>query len=153
MTMHLAKGLSLINTKKPKAKKLTEAKRQKFEVQWRQHNKEMRRKNLHTCQFNTLNDYIDYIHGRYKPKNPTECVVSIPWHQSGIYRRETPDFPSLKSKDSFGPCTKKEPMRYTGERKLLGIATLHKSNMVPIFDDGEGSGKKQAEDIAKMRRN
>jgi hypothetical protein len=41
---------------------------------------------------------------------------------------------------------KKEAKVYNGERKLLGIATMHKSNLVPVFD------KESAEDIAKMRR-
>lgn len=40
----------------------------------------------------------------------------------------------------------KKPQQYSGERKLLGIATLHKSNMVPVFDEQD------AKDIAKMRR-
>ena len=35
---------------------------------------------------------------------------------------------------------------YSGERKLLGIATMHKSNMVPVFS------KEDAESISKMRR-
>ena len=43
---------------------------------------------------------------------------------------------------------KKEPLQYTGERKLLGIATMHKSNAVPIFE----SDKEHAVDIARMRR-
>lgn len=43
---------------------------------------------------------------------------------------------------------RKEPMQYTGERKLLGIATMHKSNMVPIFEED----KEHAIDIARMRR-
>ena len=41
---------------------------------------------------------------------------------------------------------KKEANVYSGGRKLLGIATLHKSNMVPVFD------KESAIEIAKMRR-
>jgi len=48
-------------------------------------------------------------------------------------------------KDSMG---KKENLQYTGERKLLGIATMHKSNAVPIFE----SDKEHAIDIARMRR-
>ena len=43
---------------------------------------------------------------------------------------------------------KREPMQYTGERKLLGIQTMHKSNMVPIFEED----KEHAIDIARMRR-
>lgn len=50
-----------------------------------------------------------------------------------------------KVKDSMG---RKEPLQYTGERKLVGIATMHKSNAVPIFE----SDKEHAKDIARMRR-
>lgn len=38
---------------------------------------------------------------------------------------------------------------YSGERVLLGVATMHKSNMVPVFADK----KEDAKDIANMRRN
>ena len=46
-------------------------------------------------------------------------------------------------------------MQYTGERRLVGIATMHKSNMVPIFaDDDDKSIPKQAKsEISTMRRN
>ena len=43
-------------------------------------------------------------------------------------------------------CTKQEPMKYTGTL-VKGIATMHKSNAVPVISQQE------AEDIAKMRRN
>jgi len=45
-----------------------------------------------------------------------------------------------------GVCAKPDEKVYSGERKLLGIATMHKSNMVPVF------AKQDAEDIARMRR-
>ena len=45
-----------------------------------------------------------------------------------------------------GVYAKPEEKVYSGERKLLGIATMHKSNMVPVF------AKQDAEDIARMRR-
>jgi len=51
-----------------------------------------------------------------------------------------------KSGMAPGACAKPEEKVYSGERKLLGIATMHKSNMVPVFD------KQNAEDIARMRR-
>lgn len=44
-----------------------------------------------------------------------------------------------------GDCTKKEPIMYTGT-KVKGIATMHKSNAVPVFSDDE------AIEISKMRR-
>ena len=50
-----------------------------------------------------------------------------------------------KQSNSMG---RKEPQTYTGERKLVGIATMHKSNAGPIFE----SDKDHAKDIARMRR-
>ena len=47
-----------------------------------------------------------------------------------------------------GNTAKQETKVYSGERKLMGIATMHKSNAVPVFEDD----KKLAKDIAKMRR-
>ena len=41
---------------------------------------------------------------------------------------------------------KKQAFTYSGERKLLGIGMLHKSNLVPVWD------KEDAKEIAKMRR-
>lgn len=63
-----------------------------------------------------------------------------------VIRRDTgPHIPSLDSGHT-GAVTVKAPMQYTGT-KVKGIATMHKSNAVPVFTDEE------AIDIARMRRN
>ena len=59
------------------------------------------------------------------------------------YRRETPHIPSLNS--GAGVATKSAPKVYTGTL-IKGIATMHKSNAVPILNDQD------AIDIARMRR-
>ena len=51
----------------------------------------------------------------------------------------------IKSVDTGGNATVKEAKVYTGT-KVKGIATMHKSNAVPVFSDQE------AIDISKMRR-
>ena len=51
----------------------------------------------------------------------------------------------LKSIDTGGNATLKPAKVYTGT-KVKGIATMHKSNAVPVFSD------EQAIDISKMRR-
>ena len=51
----------------------------------------------------------------------------------------------IKSVDTGGNATLKPAKVYTGT-KVKGIATMHKSNAVPVFSDEE------AVDIAKMRR-
>lgn len=65
---------------------------------------------------------------------------------------EIPDYstgPRMTSDKIAGNGPAKKSNVYSGERKLLGIATMHKSNMVPIFADK----KEDAKDIANMRRN
>jgi hypothetical protein len=62
------------------------------------------------------------------------------------YARPSPDIPSLNSRGEVP--TKPEPKVYRGQRKLLGVATMHKSNMVPVFADNP----EEAVEIAKMRR-
>ena len=51
----------------------------------------------------------------------------------------------IKSVDTGGNATLKPAKIYTGT-KVKGIATMHKSNAVPVFSDEE------AVDIARMRR-
>ena len=41
---------------------------------------------------------------------------------------------------------KKQAFTYSGERKLIGIGLLHKSNLVPVWDEQD------AKEISKMRR-
>ena len=64
-------------------------------------------------------------------------------------------FPEYKTKGDMPKTSDKmvkfsgraEQQHYSGERKLLGIGMLHKSNLVPVFD------QQDAIDISKMRRN
>jgi len=57
--------------------------------------------------------------------------------------RETPRYQSLDT--GFVPLTKNIPFSYTGD-KMKGVATMHKSNAVPVFSD------KEAKEISSMRR-
>lgn len=147
MTMHLAQGLTTINTKKRKKKNLTQSQLDKLEVQWRQHNKDCRRKHLHDLQFKEFKDYVDYIQGNTRKRK--EEKEFKPYAPTQPYVRNTESHPSLQTSDKIpanGSTAKREPLKYTGDL-IVGIATMHKSNAVPVM-----RGTKQAEDIAKMRR-
>jgi len=74
-------------------------------------------------------------------KHAGKSVNSIP-----DYREGSRGLPTSDKICGHGPA--KESMTYSGERQLLGIATMHKSNMVPVFADK----KEDAKDIANMRR-
>jgi hypothetical protein len=67
---------------------------------------------------------------------------SVPVPKIPEYRK-TPQYASLDT--GFVPITKSLPNVYTGD-KMKGIATMHKSNAVPVFTDNE------AKEISSMRR-
>ena len=145
MTMSLVGPyLTTTNYKKRKAKKLTDNQRLKLEQEWRAYNKRMRRMNCHSAQFDTFEQYLSYTRGEHKPRKQKEEFK--PYTSTEPVRRETQDIPSRG--DGIGNGFKREAHVYSGERQLLGVATMHKSNMVPIFADN----KEAAVEIARMRR-
>jgi hypothetical protein len=82
--------------------------------------------------------------GKSKKKKDFK-VITLPGVVTKPYIRETKHYPSLDS-GNFGPVTTGRTTQvYTGD-KMLGVATMHKSNMVPIFTD------ESAIEIAHMRR-
>ena len=114
------------------------------EMQWRSYNKDMRRKNMHSLQFKTLQNYVEYITGNM-PKIKKEFVEYAP---TKPYVSNTKEYRSLQTSDTIpGACARKEIPTYTGDL-IVGIATMHKSNLVPVM-----RGTSQAKDIAQMRRN
>ncbi len=60
------------------------------------------------------------------------------------FRRQHDRKPSVAA-GGIGNALLKEPQKYSGT-KMLGIATLHKSNAVPVFSEEE------IVDISHMRR-
>lgn len=59
--------------------------------------------------------------------------------------RETRDIPSRDTGHKGAVTVGTKQMRYTGD-KMLGVATMHKSNIVPIFND------ESAVQVSQMRR-
>ncbi len=116
MTMHLVRGMSTTNTRKRKPKKKSKS----LLAAEAAHQKYLEKTGI----------------GKKKTtvKAKTETV------------KKTNDNMIPLSNNISGVAPKREANVYSGQRKLLGIATMHKSNMVPVFE------QKDAEDIAKMRR-
>jgi len=146
MTMSLVGPyMTTTNYKKRKAKKLTPNKLEALRADWRKYNKDMRRKNMHSLQWEDFDDYVAYVQGN-PPKRKNEKQEFTTYTPKEPMRRETPQIPSRG--DGIGNGFKREANTYSGERQLLGVATMHKSNMVPVFADQ----KEQAKEIASMRR-
>ena len=142
MTMSMCgPGLTTTSYKKRKQSKRTKNQQLQFVQQHREYNKSMKRIHAHD-QMMSLEEYDLYVRGMWKPK----AKKFKEYTPSTVFTETRTQYPSAG--DGIGVATKKEAMQYTGERKLLGIATMHKSNMVPIFEDN----KHEAIEIARMRR-
>lgn len=145
--MHLAQGLSTTRTSRRKQKPLTQKELQDYTVRWREHNKDLRRRYLHSMQYDKLDDFISYCMGqKYIPQKNI-----VPKVKNTAHRKDNAHIPSHEICVKGG-LAKPETKVYTGERKLVGIATMHKSNMVPVFEDESGSARKEASELASMRR-
>mgnify|MGYP000559918468 CR=1 FL=1 len=126
MSMHLVGPyMTTTSYKKRKAKKKTQ---KQIEAEAR-HEKWLRKMNAHPEQI-----------ARNKEKNANISILSVPDYSSSGNSIPTSD---VIPGGSTAPA---ERQIYSGERRLLGVATMHKSNMVPVFDSED------AKDIAKMRR-
>lgn len=133
MTMHLLGPAYTTTNTKTRKTKTSNPKYHKYCMDWLEYNKQMKRIGSKT---KTLDEYIAYREGRYKPKLRG---VKQPVYKPDNHRELYP------SQGELGLTFAKKPNTYTGD-KLLGIATLHKSNMVPVFS------QEDAEDISRMRR-
>jgi hypothetical protein len=87
---------------------------------------------------------------KWATQTPSELSVSKSTSLSSTYSLKIPEGRNttahIKSVDTgLGNAVLKPSKQYTGT-KVKGIATMHKSNAVPVFSDEE------AIDISKMRR-
>jgi hypothetical protein len=116
--MHLVRGMTSINTKKRRAKKKPgEAKAIE------EHNKWLRKRGLHPDQL------------KLKEKSSGQVIPNYAETRTKI-----------KTSDIVTPIAgKRAAQEYSGDY-VIGIATLHKSNLVPV---GRGQSP---EELAKMRR-
>lgn len=138
MTMHLLRGVSSNNTRKPTFK-LTKKKEAEWMQDWQRDNKYRKSQGMNKISFE---EYCDNRLGKVKS---VKQAVKLAPEPSKIYRKSSTDnIPSLNT--NIGNTYKKETMTYDGERQLIGIAVLHKSCLQPVFS------KDVAEEIAKMRR-
>lgn len=139
MTMHLMRGLSTLNTRKPTIK-MTKARLAKWKEDWQLDSKWRKQAGMPKL---TFDQYCDYVTGKVKHPKPKfkELKVSANYRTLDNHRIKYPSRPMTS-----GDAPKKESMQYSGERTLLGIAVMHKSNLVPVFSTEE------ATDISRMRR-
>jgi len=146
MTMHLAQGLNTIRNRKYKPK-MTKANIAKWEKGLIDHNKQCKRMGDPKI---TFEQYVDLCHG-ISPKKDLRADRSTFTVRKSLAQQQIEEFNKKYPSQPMSPtgnhnCGKKETMKYTGDL-ITGIATMHKSNAVPVM-----KGTTQAVDIARMRR-
>ena len=136
-SMHLVPGMTSLNTKKAKVK-ITKSRMLELKEEHRLHNKKYKNdKILAPHMVMDFDTYLKFRFGKLKHKKKDRGEY-VPNNAVSTTRTKTKIEPHV--------CAKKEPKVYDGERKLIGIGILHKSNLVPIFDE------EHAKDLSKMRR-
>lgn len=147
MTMHLMQGLSTLRTTKPKVGKMTKTQLKKYQAELRDYNKRMKQAHQHD-QCMDIEQYIAWVHGQTARKKPAQYqtpdeVKTFDWNPKGYRRDNAAHIPSNNT--GVGNALAAPKKEYTGTL-IQGIATMHKSNAVPVINQEE------AESIAKMRR-
>ena len=144
MSMHLVGPyLTTTNYRKRKSK-VTQSQMNRWMDDWREKCKQNKRLGLAK---QTLEEYVDALHGRVKAEKPKFVPLSA--RDDEIMNRIRQHKELYPSGNGFGTpssTAKKEAQKYTGTL-IKGIATMHKSNAVPVID------QKQAIEISQMRRN
>lgn len=155
MSMHL-EGPALTTTSYKKRKEtITKAKQAQLESDWRDRNQRLKGMGLPK---ETFEQFLDWVYGRGKKekektnsgKKVTKTTSALP---KGLPTSETNRDVSSETNTQnrsrkewiTGAVSSPAAKVYTGT-KVKGIATMHKSNAVPIFTDEE------AIEVARMRR-
>ena len=137
MTMHLVRGMYGIRTGKPSFK-LTKKKQAEWEFDWLADNRQRKAQGMPKI---TFEEYCLNRTGKVKLPKPEFKPLSVKYTHPRYVERE--HIPSLDS--NAGNTNLRESMKYTGTL-VKGIATMHKSNAVPVIDE------EQMKEISRMRR-
>lgn len=123
-----------LNTNSTTKRKSTIVINDTFKQDYYEYNKLMKRIGSKGKSFQ---EYVEYRQGNSKFKQRAVKATEAP------YMRPSPKVPSGMG---IGVAdTKRDEKVYTGN-KLMGIATMHKSNMVPVFK------QEDAEEISRMSK-
>jgi hypothetical protein len=132
MSMHLIKGVQVHGRTKQKPINASE-----FEAEFREYNKEARRNNVPQMQFKTLEDYVAYRSGTGKKSKDKPFVhISAKTLSNNKLDKIIVYNSNKMNYNSSDSTTKKDTQHYSGNY-MIGIATMHKSNLVPVTRDGD----------------
>lgn len=143
MTMHIMSPAYTTNNYRSSKIRMTKANIERWTKDLRAYNKLMKRCGSPIL---TIEEYIKHIHGKlkkertFKPYKREETIFDC---QSREHRERYPSAIDLGT--SLNTTARKERPKYTGTY-VIGIATMHKSNGVPVVN------QLQATEIARMAK-
>jgi len=145
MTMHLAQGLNTIRNRKY-TPKMTKQNIAKWNAGMIVKNRQLKR--IGDSKM-TFEQYVNFCHG-IQPKKDIRADRSHYKVEKSVTQQRIEEFNEKYPSTPMTPggdhnCGKKEVLKYTGTL-VKGIATMHKSNAVPVIN------QQHAIDIARMRR-
>lgn len=158
MSMHLVGPYLTTTNYKKRKEKVTKTLQEELERSWRERNERLKKMGLPK---ETYEQYLDWVYGRGKKEKTkatgnakSKTPFTTPSLSNYKKNESNPSSKAIVASDNKdqsrflvpnGGCTKKPSPTYTG-KNMLGVATMHKSNMVPVFSTED------AEAISKMRR-
>lgn len=117
---------------------LTQSQRNRLAVEWNQYNKDNKRRHYPVV---TFDEFIDIKFGKKQSIQPVQSKPPEPYRRgSDVQYKSASSIPNTPA-----ATAKQEKKVYSGTL-IKGIATMHKSNAVPVLNT------KEATDIANMRR-
>lgn len=135
MSMHMLGPAYTTTSTRKRTKKVTASSAAKMHADWVEHNRQMKRLG---CKTMTYEVYVEYRAGKYNPQ-----LKGTPMPESKVDHSHQVKYPSG---DGVGTAFARTENVYSGTRKLLGVAVMHKSNLVPVWS------QEDATEIARMRR-
>lgn len=134
--MALARGLSTIQVKRY-TQKITRARLNELEVEWRKHNKYMKQKGMHDMRYEKFSDYLDYCFGKVKVTKKFEPFqAEVSWRRDD-HREKYPSAPLTKPTHAVDHSWKAE------ESKKFTVAPAYNKGAYQVIprDDVKHIGK------------
>lgn len=142
MTMHIVSPALTTTRTSRRNRKLSKGQIKKYQEMLVEHNKFLKRMKMKQLSFD---EFVDYMRGTYS--NPQKDKNKPNYFPENNFVSSKEKYASLELDPSTigNSVSKKQENVYTGDR-LIGIAVMHKSNLVPVFS------RDDAVEISKMRR-
>lgn len=136
-----------------KQKRLTKRQFEEMSEAYRLHNKKMKQSNNLSLCFSSFEDYLDWRFGRTTvsssgPSSRTRTLYPARTYERNTRARVVPSrlMKELESGSDLRNATAKPDSNSYSGTYVIGLATTHKSNIVPV---GKGTNP---EDYSTMRR-